>query len=162
MNRYRNKQSKLSSEGKLDEFPEDFDDVFFHNETVDQDTRIKVLRNVVFKKIKKSIIDRVLSYKTGEFPLEDNIVVDFDITGFSEFQWAVIREELLDRGFDARFGFDENNKMTSLHVPIKRTISLTETLDEKEEREREEGGCDSSDSDSDDEQPPVLVNNSEF
>lgn len=162
MNRYRNKQSKLQSEGKLDEFPEDFDDVFFHNETVDQDTRIKALRSVVYKKIKKSIIDRVLSYKTGEFPLEDTLIVDFEITGFSEFQWAVVREELLDRGFDARFGFDDDNKIKSLHVPVKRTISLTETLDEKEERERLEGGyCDSSDSEDDDE-PPALVNNSEF
>ena len=151
MNRYRNKQSKLSSEGKLEEFPDDFDDVFFHNETVDQDTRIKVLRSVVYKKIKKSIIDRVLSYKTGEFPLEDIINVEFDIvTDFSEFQWAVVREELLDRGFDAKFSFDENNKIKSLNVPIKRTISLTETLDEKEEREKEEGCCgDESSSDED-------------
>lgn len=160
MNRYRNKQSKLQSEGKIDEFPEDFDDVFFHNETVDQDTRIKVLRNIVYKKIKKSIIDQVLSYKTGEFPLEDTLVVDFEVTGFSEFQWAVVREELLDRRFDARFEFDEDNKMKLLHVPIKRTISLTETLSEKEEREREEGVyCDSSESE--DDEPPTLINNSE-
>jgi hypothetical protein len=150
MNRYRNKQSKLSSEGKLEEFPDDFDDVFFHNETVDQDTRIKVLRSIVYKKIKKSIIERVLSYKTGEFPLEDIINVEFDIvTDFSEFQWAVVREELLDRGFDAKFIFDENNKIKSLTVPIRRTISLTETLDEKEEREKECCNEESSSSDDD-------------
>ena len=147
MNRQRNRHQKTDPVSKLDEFPDDFDDVFFHNQAVEQDKKIPVLRNIVYKKIKNAIIDRVSEYKNGEFPLEDKFTIDIETSGFTEFQLAVVREELLERGFDARFNFD-NNKIKTLTVPIERTISLTETLDEKEKREQRVSE-DSSDEESD-------------
>ena len=153
MNRHRNRHQKTEHVSKLDEFPEDFDDCFFHNQAVEQDKKIPVLRNIVYKKIKNAIIDRVAEHK-NDFPLTDKFVVSFETTGFSEFQWAVIREELQDCGFDPYFEFEEEKKdgeetttrrMKALHVPIERTISLTETLKEKNDREREEDNGYSSD-----------------
>lgn len=141
----KNRNFKNESGSKLDEFPEDFDDVFFHNLVVDQDRKIPVLRSIVYKKIKNAIIDRSAEYKTGGVELEDKFTVDFTSDGFTKFQWAVVREELLGVGFDASFEFDETGNIKSLHVPIERSISVTETLKEKDKREQEEdfGGSDS-------------------
>ncbi len=146
----RNKHQKNNSTSKqLDEFPEDFDDVFFHNHTVEQDKKISILRNIVYKKVENAVIDRVSEYKGSDFALEDKLVVDFDTTGFSDFQWAVIREELQEHGFDARFGLTEG-KISSFHIPVERSINLTETLNEKETRERKEKHGDDSSSDEED------------
>lgn len=134
MDRHRRSQ-KSESGSRMGEFPEDFDDVFFHNQAVEQEKRILLLRGLVYKKIKNAIIDRVSEYKSGEFPLEDSFVVEFETADFNEFQWAVVREELLGCGFNARFEIVDG-KITTLYVPVTRTISLTETLDEKLERER--------------------------
>ena len=133
MDRRRNKQQKSEPYSKLDEFPEEFDDLFFLNHTVEQDKRIPLLRGMVYKKIKNAIIDRVSEYG-DDIEIEDKLDVVFDTTvEFTRFQWAVIRDELLDRGFDAHFTFDKE-KVTSLIVPLERSIDLEETLEERLEK----------------------------
>lgn len=150
-NRQRNRHQREHT-SKLDVFPEEFDDIYFHEQTVEQDKNIAILRSMVYKKIKTAIIDRVSKYTLNEFSLEDKFNVDFDVESFSPFQWAVIREELLDRGFDAKFNFTEG-KISSMTVPVERTISLTETLKDVNKKYREKNCCqvDTSSSDSEEE-----------
>lgn len=131
MNRQRTRHQKSDNLSKLDEFPDDFDDVYFHNQAVEQDKKIPIVRNIVYKKIKNAIIDRVSEYKEDDFPLNDKFTIDFELTNYSEFQWAVIREELVNCGFDARFEFDDNKKPVNLQVFVERTIDVNETLEEK-------------------------------
>ena len=123
--RNRENRENKSRNSKLDEFPEDFDDVSFHNEAVDQERKIPVLRQIVYKKLKNEIVDRVASYEIGKFPLEDKFDVVLDISTYTEFQWAVIVEELSDRGFNVKVDL-EDNKLKSITVEIERSISLTE------------------------------------
>jgi hypothetical protein len=140
MSRRRNQKS---TNPKLDQFPDDFDVDFFHQTVIDRDDKVSILRNMVYKKIKNKIIERVAEYTDDNITLEDKFVVDFELTGYQVFQWAVIREELLNLQFDSYFKF-ENDKPISFHVDVVRDIDIFETLKEKNEREKREE-CDSSD-----------------
>jgi hypothetical protein len=123
------------SSSRIDEFPHLFDDSFFYNQTLDQNKHISILRNIVYRKIKKDIIDRVTNYQLENFPLNDKFEIIFETDEYTEFQWAVIRRELLDCGFDARFTFDSKNReIRNMIVPIERKISLFETLSHREDR----------------------------
>jgi hypothetical protein len=122
---------------KLDEFPEDFDDLFFHNLTVDSQQKIGILRSIVYKTIKNQIYDRIKSYKDDNIPLEDKFEVSFKTEGYTEFQWAVVRDELLHCGYDPKSVFNDENKLVELIVSIERTINLTKTLEERMREERE-------------------------
>jgi hypothetical protein len=130
---------------KLEEFPEDFDDVFFHNKTVEYCKNISILRNVVYKKLKTAITDRITSYSASSvssLPLEDKFTVTFELNGYSIFDWSVIREELMERGFVCEFVFEENNTTNniplSLFVELERKIKLTGPLEDEENNEEEE------------------------
>lgn len=124
----RNKNNKRrGSQPKLDEFPEDFDDTFFHNELVDSNRKIPVLRNIVYRKVKDAISARIESYGEDSFPLSDKFDVDFPVDGFSEFEWAVVREEIMAQGIDVTSEF-KDGKLFSIHVHISREISLTKTM----------------------------------
>lgn len=145
MARQRNKNKRDEPHTKLDEFPDDFDDVFFYNMTIESDSRIPLLRSVVYKKIKNAIIDRVAEYGST-ISVDDSFTVEFKTDDFSQFQWAVVREELLDRGFDAKFSLDDG-KITAMNVYIDRKISLTETI---HDRVHEDSSSDNDSSEDDD------------
>lgn len=125
MNRGRTKYQRQENVSRLDEFPDEFDDIYFYNHVVESDSKAPVLRGVVYKKIRDAIIDRVAEYKDVE--LEDVFQVDFDLDGFTIFQWSVIHEELLSRGFDSEFIF-EDDKPVKLIVKIERKNNLYETI----------------------------------
>lgn len=126
-NKYRKKNN---SESKLEEFPEELDDILFFNECVkQQDRKLKILRSIVYKNINEAIIDKVSSYD-DDFKLEDIFTVNIPNTNFTNFQWSVIREELLWRGIDSKSVLGEDGKLKSLDVIIERKSSLTQTLDE--------------------------------
>ncbi len=153
MDRHR-RNPKKENAVKLEEFPDDFTDVYFHNYTVEQDKKISVLRNIVYKKIKNAIIDRVAAYK--DYNLEDKFTVDFNTEGFTVFQWAVMREELNRCGLEAEFILDEEedkeedkeeetvensstNKLKQFCVTVERSISLDKKYEsDKEEEENDE------------------------
>lgn len=122
---------------KLDEFPDDFDDLIFHNLTVDSQQKIKILRSIVYQTIKKEVYDRVNSYSDDDISLEDKFEVKFKITGYSLFQWAIVRDDLLHCGFDPKNVYDENNNLVEIIVPIERKISLTKTLEERMKEDEE-------------------------
>ena len=130
----------------LDDFPDDFDDLIFHNSTVDSQKKIKILRSIVYQTIKNEVYDRVKSY-SDDIPLEDKIEVKFKTNGYSLFEWAIVRDDLLHCGFDPKNVYDENNKLVEIVIPIERKISLTKTLEERIKEEEEY--CCYSDSDSD-------------
>lgn len=129
------KRKHNKEQSSIDEFPEDFDDVYFYNHALERDKRIGVLRNIVYKQLKNSIIERVAGYKDNEFEVCDKYEVEFNFNNvntnsFNLFQWGVVREELQERGFDARFVF-ENETPIKMIVPIERSIDLKQTLDER-------------------------------
>ena len=137
---HRRKNKRLDDVSKLDEFPDDFSDVYFHNQTVEADKRIPILRNIVYKKIRDSIIDRIVDYK-DKIPLNDTYNIEFTIGEFNEFQWGVIRDELQNLGFDPYFEWkDADNSLHQMIVPIERKLDLEETRLEKIKREEEENG----------------------
>jgi len=140
-----NNNKRRGSQPKLDEFPEDFDDTFFHNELVETNRRIPVLRNIVYRKVKDAITSRIESYGNGPAPLADKFDVDFPVDGFSEFEWAVVREEVMSQGINATSEF-KDEKLFAVHLHIERDISLTMTMKEMEIRDG-----DASESDSDEE-----------
>lgn len=116
---------------KLDDFPDDFDDMYFHNLTVDSQHKIGILRSIVYKTIKTQIYDKIKTYEDNNIPLEDKFDVKFKTEGFSDFDWAIVRDDLLHCGFDPKSIFDENNKLIEIVVPIERKITLTKTLQER-------------------------------
>jgi hypothetical protein len=137
--RRKGNNKRRGDDPKLDEFPEEFDDTFFHNELVESNRQIPVLRHIVYRKIRDAVADRIVSYNNkSTTPLTDKFDVEF-VTGdfsFSEFEWAVVREELMRVGIEPRSEFSSENKLSKLTVTIEREISLTETM--KEMRLRDE------------------------
>ncbi len=139
---------------KLEEFPKDFDNTYFIGRTVSKRKSISILRHIVYRKIKNTIDERVDSYdKNKDIDIDDKFTVEFkmeDYKDYAQFDWAVIRAELLDCGYDAKLVFepikDEDvrkdntvvRKFQSLVVPIERTINLLETLDDREQEFEEE------------------------
>lgn len=130
----RNKNKRRGSQPKLDEFPEDFDDTFFHNELVEHNRNIPVLRNIIYRKVKDAITTRVESYGTNPAPLTDKFDVDFLTDGFSDFEWAVVREEMMSQGINVTSEF-KDEKLFAIHVHVSRDISLTMTMKEMEIRD---------------------------
>lgn len=130
MNKHRNESKKM------DEFPEEFDDTFFHNELFEQNRNIPVLRNLVYRKIRDAITERIDSYG-DKIPLVDKFNVDFPIDRFSEFEWAVVREEIMYRGINVSCEFVDE-KLHTIHVHIEREISLTKTIEEIERENNEQ------------------------
>lgn len=150
MEKYRSRQQRNEG-GKLMNFPDDFCDVFFHNEMIEADKKIPHLRYVVYRKIKDSIIERVSSSRDlKQQPLKDSFDVTFETSGYSEFQWAVIREELMDVGFDAEFSFNDDT-IDKLIVTVKREISLKGKRDHESGEYEEE--IDSEEETTDSEEP---------
>lgn len=146
MSRNKNNYNKRrGSQAKLDEFPDDFDDTFFHNELVENNRKIPVLRNIVYRKVKDSVTERVESYGDNMIPLTDKFTVDFLTEGYSDFEWAVVREEMMSQGIEVTSEFRED-KLFSISVHISREISLTMTMREMEIRD---GGESESESESD-------------
>ena len=144
-NHRRNKGNtkRRGEEPKLDEFPEEFDDTFFHNELVESNRKIPVLRHIVYRKIRDVVTDRILSYNNqSTIPLTDRFDVEFVIGdfSFSEFEWAVVREELMRVGIEPRSEFSPENKLSKLIVSIEREISLTMTMREMRIRDGDEDG----------------------
>lgn len=148
MSRNNNPNKKRGSQPKLDEFPDDFDDTFFHNELVETNRKIPVLRNIVFRKVKDAVTSRVESYGSNPPPLTDKFDVDFLVEGFSEFEWAVVREEIMSQGIEVTSEF-KDEKLFAIHVHIEREISLTMTMKEMEIRDGD--ASESSDDDCEDE-----------
>ena len=140
MDRRRRDEKRKSQVSTMDEFPEEFDDVFFHNFTLETDKKIPVLRNIVYKKIKNYIIERVSEYKNIE--LEDSFQVQFTTDGFTNFQWAVIREELMEQGFNVNSSLDETGKLVGITVLISRKITLTGSRDDFDPKINEESESD--------------------
>lgn len=132
MSNHQNK--RRGTQAKMDEFPEDFDDTFFHNELVESNRRIPVLRNIVYRKVKDAVTSRIESYGMNPPPLTDKFDVDFPRDDFSEFEWAVIREEIMSSGIDATSEIVDG-KLIAMHVHIVRDISLTMTMKELEIRD---------------------------
>jgi len=120
------KRASKRSQQTLDEYPESFDDTFFHNELVESNSKIPVLRHIVYKKIKSAIIERIESYKGGDISLSDEFDVEFNTSdySFTDFEWAVIREEIMDLGFDV-FTEVNDGKLTGLKVHVERSIELS-------------------------------------
>lgn len=92
-----------SKDTKLENFPHDFDDVYFHNVTLEYLRRLRALRGIVFKKLKSAVDARIHSYDTKNVPLCDSFNIDFPLAEYSTFEWAVIREELMGQGFIVEF-----------------------------------------------------------
>jgi hypothetical protein len=135
MTKHRVQSKRSISSPRIDEFPHLFDDSFFHNQTLDQDKNISVLRNIVYRKIKKDIINHVTNYQLDNFPINDKFEIIFETDKYTRFQWAVIRRELLNCGFDARFTFNSRDcGIKNMIVPIERRISLIETLSQREKK----------------------------
>lgn len=150
MSRNNNHNKRRGSQPKLDEFPEDFDDTFFHNELVENNRKIPVLRNIVFRKVKDAVTARIESYGVNTTPpLTDKFDVDFLVEGFSEFEWAVVREEIMSQGIEVTSEF-KDEKLFAIHVHIERKISLTMTMKEMEIRDGDASESDSSDDDCED------------
>lgn len=126
----KNHNKRRGEQPKLEEFPEDFDDTFFHNEVVDSIPKIENLRHIVYKKVKTEVENRIKSYGTNP-PLSDSFDVLFLTSehSFSNFEWAVVREEIMSCGIDVTSEF-KDEKLFSLCVHVKREISLTTTMDE--------------------------------
>lgn len=143
MSRRTNKHRNESK--RMDEFPEEFDDTFFHTELVEQNRNIPVLRNIVYRKIRDSISERIDSY-VDKTPLVDKFNVDFPVDKFSDFEWSVIREEIMYRGINVSSEFVDE-KLYMIHVHIEREISLTKTMEEIEK----ENENDETDDETDDE-----------
>jgi hypothetical protein len=133
---------------KLDEFPEDFEDVLFHNMTVESNRNIPILRSIVYKKVKTAINDRVkMSVESKEpIPLVDTFDVLIDCKDNSDFEVAIIREELMECGFVAEFATTEGGSRI-LTVTVERKISLTGKLETSRYSDSD------SDSDSNEEYP---------
>jgi hypothetical protein len=142
MVRQRNRGKREERVGKLDEFPEEFDNTFFVNHLVDSDSKIPVLRNVVYRKIKDAIVDRSAEWKSADdVPLKDEFLVSFTTEGFSQFQWGIVKDELLDCGFDARFEFETvegKERATKMIVKVELDVDLHETIEDREAEEWEE------------------------
>lgn len=143
----KNNPKRRGSQPKLDEFPDDFDDSYFHNELVETNRKIPVLRNVVYRKVKDAVTSRVESYGNNSAPLSDKFDVDFLTEGFSDFEWAVVREEIMSQGIEVTSEF-KDEKLFAIHVHIEREISLTMTMKEMEIRDGD--ASDSSDDDCED------------
>jgi hypothetical protein len=143
MSRKNNHNKRRGSQPKMDEFPDEFDDSFFHNELVDINRRIPILRNTVFRKVKEAVTERVHSYGSN-VPLEDHLDVTFPTEGFTEFEWAVVREEIMSQGIDVTSEFKEG-RLFSISVHIEREISLTTTMKDME-RDEDESESDYSES----------------
>lgn len=145
MSHSKNNNRRRGSQPKLDEFPDDFDDTFFHNELVETNRKIPVLRSIVYRKVKDAITERVTSYgDNNSTPLSDKFDVDFLTEGFSEFEWAVVREEIMSQGIEVTSEF-KDEKLFALHVHIERDISLTMTMKEMEIRDGDASETDDSD-----------------
>ena len=134
----KNNTKRRGTQPKLDEFPEDFNETFFHNELVENNRKIPVLRNIVYRKVKDAVTSRIESYGDNILPLSDKFDVDFAIDGFSEFEWAVVREEIMGQGIDVSSEFNDDGKFIAVHVHIEREISLTMTMKEMEIRDGDE------------------------
>lgn len=107
----RDKDRKDSDRRKpLQEFPDDFDATYYHNEAVQLNKEIDLLRYIVHKTIIDSITLRLKTHKQYPLSLMDTFTVDFETKEYSNFAWAVIREELMERGFVAEFEFDESKE----------------------------------------------------
>ncbi len=131
----RNKRGNRREGGnyKMEEFPEEFDDVFLHNELVDKNKRIPLLRHNVYKTVKDAIKKRVDSY-TDALDLEDKFNVVHEEENYSNFEWAVVREEIIDRGFTCNALFDkEGLKVNGLDVEVSRKIELTDKTKNEED-----------------------------
>lgn len=137
---------RRGSQPKLDEFPEDFDETFFHNELVDMNRKIPILRNIVYRKVKDAIKSRLESYGTDPLPLSDKFDVDFPSDGFSDFEWAVVREEIMSQGIDVTSEIREG-KLVSIHIHIVRDISLTMSMREMEIRDGDRSESESDEGD---------------
>lgn len=129
------RRNKKNTNIKLDEFPEDFDDVLFHNKTVSKTSQIQIIRNEVYKAVRNAIIDRITSYKEI-VPLNDDFNVTISVDKKKLFySYAIVREELLDRGFDARFEYDiddvDKKFPSSIIIPVERKTDTKITLTEK-------------------------------
>ena len=132
----KHNDKRRNSVAKLEVFPEDFDDVYFHNELVDCNKNIPILRKIVYKKIKEGISLRIKSYGNN-VPLKDSFGIFFENNEFLDFEWAVIREELLHCGIESTAKF-EDSVFKGISVIIEREISLTTTLKELQEKTSDE------------------------
>jgi hypothetical protein len=139
-----NRQRRYHTESAtLEEFPEDLDDVYFHNLVIDHARGIGKLRNIIFKKIKEGVTERIKNYDI--IPLEDTFTIrverEVEIKGelapnrnksFQEFEWAVIREELIDRGLATEIHPDH------MLITIERKITTSGPIYDPDESEDEE------------------------
>jgi hypothetical protein len=133
---------------RLDEFPDNFDDMLFHVRTIELNDRLPILRGKVFKTFKNAIDNRIDGYK-GDIPLKDKFDVVFTVkdSGFSLYQWGIIREELLERGFDPINNYDDNGNLVEITTTVERTLNLDKSLEERMAESRE--GSDDEDEDKD-------------
>jgi hypothetical protein len=158
----RQRRNKRDPQSILIEFPDDFDDLYYHTEMLKATKEIDILRNVVYKRVKEAVISRVKS-QTPPFALVDRFVVTMDTGDYSNFSWAVIREDLMKSGFEADFEFDESKsdvktedestkteddeepaekfrivgKITKINIVIERKIALTGPLQYDSDNEEE-------------------------
>ncbi len=137
--------SKKRQEVSLNHFPEDFHSNFFHEVLIEKNDCIPNLRQRVYKKIKSSISDRIKEY-SGVIPLTDSFKVEFEPLSYSDFEWAVVRDELLQLGFDVDCVIVDE-KLTKIIVTVERDISLTKVYEHEEDEEEEENTDSGSDSD---------------
>ena len=142
------KNVRSESDRGMEDFPEDFDNDYFHNEVVQNDKKIRSLRTIVYNKINDAIHERIASYKNlPAIALEDSLTVTFNTDGFTTFQFAVIREELMQLDFVAEF--EDLIDLSKFNVTISRNIKLSGPLPD----------CsDSEDSDSEDSESGELEN----
>ena len=68
----------------------------------------------------------------------DQFKIEFPIEDFNIFSWAVIREELLYRGIEASFEFNENEAPIKLVISMERKISLKEKPDLHEDDDEDD------------------------
>lgn len=132
---------------KLDEFPEEFDDLFFYNKTCDNDSRLPILRGIVYKKFKDAVADRIKTYN-DKVPVNDEFEVELEVkdSGFTLFHWSVIRDELLYRGFDPKNYYEDDGTLLRIVVKVERKIDLDKTLKERMKEDCEENSDCESDS----------------
>jgi hypothetical protein len=165
-NSNKKKYERESKESNLEEFPEDLNDVLFHNMTIESLKRLRNLRGLVYKKIKTDIEGRIAHYNIKNIPLNDVINIEFNFKEYSLFEWGIIREELMESGIKAEFypvinevnneegkegkeeneekGKKESNIYKKLKVIIERNLTLTgvnknfrEASSDEEESEEE-------------------------
>lgn len=146
---------------KLESFPEYFNGNYFHIRVIEREEKLlDELRYIVYKKVKNSLFERVSEYKT--IPINDTFNINIDVDDkYSLFHCSVIREELLDNGFDVE-SFTLNEEKTDLiQVPIssenskltRRIVVIADRKIDIEERlEDRQNDSDCSDSDDSDEE----------